>query len=847
MSFGLMDVFVKIGADTSELNSGLDSAESSVNGFTSILGGVAKVGVGALATLGTTIAGSSAAFVSAAGDVASYGDNIDKMSQKMGISAEAYQEWDAIMQHSGTSIEALKPSMKTLANAVEKNSDAFQKLGISEQEVASLSQEDLFARVISGLQGMEEGTERTYLTSQLLGRGATELGALLNTSAEDTEAMRQRVHELGGVMSDEAVKASAAYQDSLQDMTTAFDGLKRGLVSEFLPSITTVMDGLTNLFIGDSQGLGQIKEGISGFINNLSSALPKVIDTGTEIINSLLEAITENAPQLVKAGVDAILNFVQGIISNGGAMVDSAVQIINEMVMGITDALPALAEGGLQILTGLAKGISEMLPTLIPTIVEVMLQIVQTLIENIPLLIDAALQLLQGLAEGLIASLPVLIEMIPKIIDSLVKALVNGLPQLILGGVKLLEGIANALPTIIQSLINALPKVIDAVVKGLMSALPALIQGHIQMTMAIVKAMPQIIKALIAEIPTIVDTVVSTLIDNMPIIIEGLVEMTAMIVAELPSIIMAIIKIIPSLVTSIANAILAVASTIINAVGQILSQVGQALVQKGSEFVSTTGEKMSELYNKVIEWLGKLPERMAYWAGYAAASFIKFIAELPGKVRTEFNNVMTNVRSFATEFVNKAKEMAKDFFESIVNKIQELPGKMQQFGTDLLNAIKGLPDQFKSIGSDIVSGIWNGISSGWDWLVGQVGNLAQSLYQGAKDKLGIKSPSKKFMYIGEMMDKGLASGINQSLPDVRRAMEGLNGVVDAPNLSANYSVVGSADAISSEFSTASMYESDSPFVSDMVDAFVKALDRYGLTVEVDNRELGRVVRREVLA
>jgi hypothetical protein len=57
--------------------------------------------------------------------VASYGDNIDKMSQKMGMSASAYQEWDAVMQHSGTSMETMKSSMKTLANAAETGNDAF--------------------------------------------------------------------------------------------------------------------------------------------------------------------------------------------------------------------------------------------------------------------------------------------------------------------------------------------------------------------------------------------------------------------------------------------------------------------------------------------------------------------------------------------------------------------------------------------------------------------------------------------------------------------------------------------------------------------------------------------------
>ena len=267
---------------------GSSSGASFNKGFGSVLGGTTKLMAGAVAAGGAALAAAGAGFVKASGDVASYGDNIDKMSQKMGISAEAYQEWDAIMQHSGTSIEALKPSMKTLSVQAEKGSEAFKALGISEKEVKNLSKEDLFSRVISGLQGMEEGTERTVIASTLLGKGATELGALFNTSAEDTEKMRQAVHDLGGVMSNDAVKAAAAYQDQLQDMQTAFQGLSRNLVSEFLPQITTVMGGLTDIFSGNSeQGIGKISEGVKGIADGIMQALPELMNVASSILSAL--------------------------------------------------------------------------------------------------------------------------------------------------------------------------------------------------------------------------------------------------------------------------------------------------------------------------------------------------------------------------------------------------------------------------------------------------------------------------------------------------------------------------------------------------------------------------------
>lgn len=447
----VFDLFAKLSLDTSDYEKSLDVAGKESTSFMDKLGGGMKAMKAAVTTVGTKI-------VDASGKVAEYGDNIDKMSQKMGISAEAYQEWDAIMQHSGTSIEALKPSMKILATQAEKGSDAFAKLGISQEEVANLSQEELFAKVISELQQMEEGSERTYITSQLLGRGAIELGALLNTSAEDTEKMRQRVHELGGVMSNEAVKAAAAYQDSLQDMQTAIDSITRNAVSNFLPSITSVMDGIANIFSGDKDlGLTQMKDGIDSLIATISDGIPKVIEIGGEIIGALGQSIMDNLPNILSSGVE----------------------IITTLTTQLIESLPTFVDAALQIILAISTGLSDAYPELIPTIVDVVLQIVETLIDNVDMLIDASIAIILGLANGLISAMPRLLEKAPTIVQKLVTTLVDNAPKLVDAALQLIMALTNflvdpqnidliidttitVLMTIINALIDNAPEMVDA-------------------------------------------------------------------------------------------------------------------------------------------------------------------------------------------------------------------------------------------------------------------------------------------------------------------------------------------------------------------------------------------------
>lgn len=430
---------------------GESGGKSFGSGFAKVMGGTGKAIAGAVAVGAAATTALTTGFVNATNSVASYGDNIDKMSQKMGMSAEAYQEWDAVMQHSGTSMETMKSSMKTLANAAETGNAAFKELGITEEQIANMSQQELFEATIAGLQNVTDDTQRTYLAGKLLGKGATELGALLNTSAEDTQAMRDRVRELGGVMSDEAVKAAAAYQDQMQDMQTAFSGLSRNLTSEFLPAVTEVMSGLTEIFSGNTEeGLGQISNGINAIVEGITQNLPQLMEVATTIIQALATAIIENLPTIAQCAMDIITQLAQYIIEN----------------------LPTLLETGLQILMELALGIAEALPTLIPTMVEVITNMVIYLLDNIDLLIEAAVQLMIGLTTGLVNAIPILIEKAPIIIAKLVVALLQAIPKLLEAGkqciIMIKDGLVQTLPTLLQKgqeLMNKLKEAILAKVK----------------------------------------------------------------------------------------------------------------------------------------------------------------------------------------------------------------------------------------------------------------------------------------------------------------------------------------------------------------------------------------------
>lgn len=397
-----------------------EKAEKASGGWSVLKGTLADLAASAIKTAASAIGDTAKEMITGA---AEYGDTIDKMSQKMGMSSDAYQEWDFVLQHCGASIESLKPAMKTLATAAESGSDAFAQLGISQEQIAGMSQEQLFDATIAGLQNVTDETQRTYLAGKLLGRGATELGPLLNTSADDVADMRAQVHDLGGVMGSDAVKAAAAYQDSLQNMQYAFSGLKNNISGELLPTLTLIMDGVTKMLTG---GGDEVAAAVGDLVVSLSGQL------------------TAQAPRMMSVALTFIAALVTGLLSALPDLTGTAIELVGALLLGIAEQLPGIIVAAATAVQGIADKL--------------------TAPESITLLVQAAVQILLALANGLVGALPELIDTIPIIITNLVDAVLASLPEIIEAGLQIIIALASGIITNSGHVLAVVPKLIVALV-----------------------------------------------------------------------------------------------------------------------------------------------------------------------------------------------------------------------------------------------------------------------------------------------------------------------------------------------------------------------------------------------
>lgn len=517
----VFELFASLSLDTSGYDDALDASEQKGQSFASKLGSglktAGKVGAAGIALAGAATYAAGKSFVNGVTEVGQYADAIDKQSQKLHMSAESYQEWDFVMQHYGTSIESMGAAMKTLTNQAETNAEAFEALGLSQQEVAGMSQEELFQATIYGLQGISDESERTVLAQQLLGRGSMELGALLNDTEYDVETLKAQAHELGGVLSDDTVKAGASFQDSLQNMQTAMSGVKNNMLGQFLPAFSTTMDGLANVFAGkEDLGLSQIEEGVTNLTNTLTSQLPTFIQIGSRIISSLVTAITNNLPSLVSTGLSAMKTIGSSLISNLPALASAAVQIVTELASFLTDgdSISTLIDTALQVITILSEGLEQALPVLIPAIVQIILTIIEKLTEpnTMMILTNATFSLMGGLISGIIQAIPSIVKTIPTIIANLISTLAQSFPAFAFNVLNLLDELATSIGTAITEGLGANWDAVVEILDGIKTDLKDKLNGALDVV-------NEVLDSISSAFTDIFDTVKTTVSDAIDAIV----------------------------------------------------------------------------------------------------------------------------------------------------------------------------------------------------------------------------------------------------------------------------------------------------------------------------------------
>lgn len=273
--------------------------------------------------------------------------------------------------------------------------------------------------------------------------------------------------------------------DTLSQLGETVSKVKNNLLSEFLPSIASVVTAFNDLV-----------NGVDGADEALSAA-----------IGDMVTALVEKLPDFLSFGVDVLQAILQGIIDNLPTLLDGLAQVVEEIFVALVELAPSLLDAGIELLKYIADGIKNGIPSLVEKLPEIISSISEYFTENLPSILDTGADILISLIDGIVSAIPILMENLPQILTSIIDFIVENLPEIIGTGVEILTALVYGIISAIPSIVLALPDVVKAILDGFAqlpqmlfdigaNIIQGLIDGFLSMVGNVVDAIGSVIDAI---------------------------------------------------------------------------------------------------------------------------------------------------------------------------------------------------------------------------------------------------------------------------------------------------------------------------------------------------------------
>jgi hypothetical protein len=424
--------------DNEEANQSLSKTESKASSLGNTLLSGAKTAGKFAAGLTTAAAGAAAGLTKVASDAASSMDVIDKASQRMGVSAEEYQEFAHVAELCGVEMSTLEKAAKNLDEGV--------------------TFEDAMAQIYA----LEDANERAQMAAQLFGDTvAYNLTPMLNATGEEMDAMKQQAYDLGLVFSQDTVSAGAQLNDAMTNVKDAISALGTNVgtalmpvvmeacsfITENLPLIQGLFDQLAPVLVGLFETLmPQIME----LAQSLLPVLLELFNALLPLFSSICEAILPVIVQLIQTLLPPVIQIVQ-------ALLPVLVQLLNAL-LPILQPIISLLTPIINLLMTLLKPLLDLINFIIPPLTSLITAIVSVLSDK---LIPAITKFVSAVSNTLVNGFDKIKEKLKDFKDKFVEiftAIKDGIKTPINAVIGFINGLVSGVVSGINGMIRAMNK-----------------------------------------------------------------------------------------------------------------------------------------------------------------------------------------------------------------------------------------------------------------------------------------------------------------------------------------------------------------------------------------------------
>lgn len=249
-------------------------------------------------------------------------DEAAKVSSRIGIAVDELMALQHAAGLSGVSAQVLEKGLQTLSRQVSDAADgtgeavqAFEKLGLSAEELKRQSPDQQFAAITKALEGVENQAERVAIAYDLFGGRGASLLQITNQGAESLNRMTQEAKDLGLTISAVDAQAIQSANDSILRMKSAF----RGIVTIAAVELAPVMDVIA-----------QLMRGMNGDAQDTRDSIREMVDAGVEFIDTFVTPAMR-AFQFLSGGISMTVGEFGQMVDPSGTMAQFRQEGINQM------------------------------------------------------------------------------------------------------------------------------------------------------------------------------------------------------------------------------------------------------------------------------------------------------------------------------------------------------------------------------------------------------------------------------------------------------------------------------------------------------------------------------------
>ena len=389
----LLDLFVKISVDTSEVDKNLvDTKEKALSfgdvlkaniagqaivaGVKAVAGAVKNIGEAAIQSYGEyeqLVGGVETLFKSSADTVMQYAANA---YQTAGMSANEYMttvtafsasllqsmggDTDAAAEKANLAITDMSDNANKMGSSMESIQNAYS--GFAKQNYTMLDNLKL------GYGGTKEEMQRLLDDANALNAAqGNYTNYTIDSYADIVDAIHTVQTEMG-ITGTTQLEASTTIQGSIASMKAAYDNFitglgdenadMAGLITNLLGSTVTVAENLLPVVERILENIGVVvqekgPEMIEKFVSYAIDKLPRVIELGLQIVIALVKGLAQNLPQLVTG----VLNMAATIIKTLVDSIPDVIEVGKDIVRGVWDGIKAMGSWIKEKVSGFFGGI----------------------------------------------------------------------------------------------------------------------------------------------------------------------------------------------------------------------------------------------------------------------------------------------------------------------------------------------------------------------------------------------------------------------------------------------------------------------------------------------------------